>query len=118
MKKRFALILAAALASSAILSACGENQASETQAPAQETQTDAGGDSEAGAENTSGPKDEVVTMAIISSWDTLNIYNTSGNYGNAVADHMFERLVTRTHDGEILPRLATSWEMSEDTIRR
>ena len=30
------------------------------------------------------------------------------------ADHMFERLVTRTHDGEILPRLATSWEMSED----
>ena len=114
MKKRFALILAAALASSAILSACGGNQASETQAPAQETQTDAGGDSEAGAENTSGPKDEVVTMAIISSWDTLNIYNTSGNYGNAVADHMFERLVTRTHDGEILPRLATSWEMSED----
>ena len=79
MKKRFALILAAALASSAILSACGGNQASETQDPAQETQTDAGGKSEAGAENTSGPKDEVVTMAIISSWDTLNIYNTSGN---------------------------------------
>lgn len=61
-----------------------------------------------------GPKDEVVTMAITSTWDTLNIYNTSGNYGNAVADHMFERLVYRTHDGEIKPRLAQSWEMAED----
>lgn len=64
--------------------------------------------------DSTGIKDEVVTMAIISTWDTLNIYNTSGNYGNAVADQMFERLVFRTHDGKILPRLADSWEMSDD----
>lgn len=61
-----------------------------------------------------GPKDEVVTMAVISSWDTLNIYNTSGNYGNAVADQLFERLVTRTHDGVIEPRLATEWQIADD----
>lgn len=65
-------------------------------------------------ESPSGSKNEVVTMAIISTWDTLNIYNTSGNYGNAVADQLFERLVYRTHDGKILPRLATSWEMADD----
>ncbi|MFK9093841.1 ABC transporter substrate-binding protein [Bacillus salipaludis] len=63
---------------------------------------------------TNSAKDEVVTMAIISTWDTLNIYNTSGNYGNAVADQMFERLVYRDHDGKILPRLAQSWTMADD----
>lgn len=63
-----------------------------------------------------GPKDEVVTMAIISSWNTLNIYNTSGNYGNCVADQMFERLVSCSHDGEYLPRLATSWKMADDHL--
>lgn len=60
------------------------------------------------------PKDEVVTMAIISSWNTLNIYNVSGSYGHCVADHMFERMVTVTHDGEYKPRLAESWEMTDD----
>lgn len=53
-------------------------------------------------------------MAIISTWNTLNIYNTSGNYGHCVADQLFERMVSCTHDGEYLPRLADSWEMSED----
>lgn len=62
------------------------------------------------------PKDEVVTMAIISSWNTLNIYNTSGNYGHCVADQMFERMVTCTHDGDYEPRLAKSWKMAEDNM--
>ena len=59
-------------------------------------------------------RDEVVTMAIISTWNTLNVYNTSGNYGHCVADQLFERMVTCNHNGEYIPRLATSWEMSED----
>ena len=62
-------------------------------------------------------KDEVVTMAIISTWNTLNVYNTSGNYGHCVADQIFERMVTCNHDGEYLPRLADSWEMSEDNTQ-
>lgn len=66
--------------------------------------------------NAGGISDETVTMAVISTWDTLNIYNTSGNYGNAVADHMFERLVFREHDGTISPRLAKSWEMADDYL--
>ncbi|WP_197081230.1 ABC transporter substrate-binding protein [Gordoniibacillus kamchatkensis] len=55
-----------------------------------------------------------VTMAVISTWNTLNIYNTSGNYGNVVADQLFERLVYREHDGKIAPRLAKSWKMAAD----
>jgi len=95
MRRKSSFLLAVIFAITALLSACGQKQSEE---PAK----------------TTGPKDAVVTMAIISSWNTLNIYNTSGNYGNAVADQMFERLVTRTHDGKINPRLAASWEVAPD----
>lgn len=101
MKKRSILLLVVLMIVSVVLSACGQN--SEPQAPAPEVKVE-------------GPKDQVVTMAIISTWNTLNIYNTSGNYGNAVADQMFERLITRTHDGGIEPRLATSWETAPDNL--
>lgn len=101
MRKRSILLLVMLMIASMALAACS---------PKAETQTPPG---EAKA---TGPKDQVVTMAIISTWNTLNIYNTSGNYGNAVADQMFERLVTRTHDGGIEPRLATSWEVAPDNL--
>ncbi|QQZ60764.1 hypothetical protein JI735_30645 [Paenibacillus sonchi] len=63
-----------------------------------------------------GAASGIVTMAIISTWDTLNIYNTSGNYGNAVADQLFERLVFREHNGNVVPRLAKSWAMADDNL--
>lgn len=102
MKKKLSLLLAAAIAVSLMLTACGTATGSATSS------------SSAGSSAAEGPKDTVVTMAIISSWDTLNIYNTSGNYGSCVADQMFERLVTCTHDGTYEPRLADSWKMSDD----
>ena len=107
MKKKLCALLASALALSLVLTGCGNSSGS-----AQSSASSSGNTSQ--SETASGPKDEVVTMAIISTWNTLNIYNTSGNYGNCVADQMFERLVTCTHDGEYLPRLADSWEMSDD----
>lgn len=107
MKKKLCALLASALALSLVLTGCGNSSGS-----AQSSASSSGNTSQ--SETASGPKDEVVTMAIISTWNTLNIYNTSGDYGNCVADQMFERLVTCTHDGEYLPRLADSWEMSDD----
>lgn len=104
MKKKLCTLLVSVLALSLALTGCGGSSGS--------AQSSSGTSSQ--SEPTSGPKDEVVTMAIISTWNTLNIYNTSGNYGNCVADQMFERLVTCTHDGEYLPRLADSWEMADD----
>lgn len=123
MKKRNAALLAVLLAASTVLSACGSSSSSteSTTAPQAESETSqteapsqTGGETQAATSE--GPKDQVVTMAIISSWNTLNIYNTSGNYGNAVADQMFERLVNRSHDGDIKPRLATEWTMAEDNL--
>lgn len=106
MRKRISLLLAVVMAFSIALAGCGASSSSSGTSSA----------SSAGSAGTvaAGPKDEVVTMAIISTWDTLNIYNTSGNYGNCVADQMFERMVTVTHDGEYKPRLANSWKMADD----
>lgn len=105
MKKKLSLLLAVMMVFTFALTACGGSASS---APVSQAASAGGSTAQ------TGPKDEVVTMAIISSWDTLNIYNTAGNYGNCVADQMFERLTTCNHDGENLPRLADSWEMSDD----
>lgn len=104
MKKRLTQVLVLLLATVLLFAACGKSEDVQENPAATDGTQDA----------VTGPKDEVVTMAITSTWDTLNIYNTSGNYGNAVADQMFERLVYRNHDGEVLPKLALSWKMAED----
>ena len=113
MKKRSALLLAVLLVLLSVITACG--QGTEKQDTTQPSTTPANTTQTTQTAKTEGPKDEVVTMAIISTWNTLNVYNTSGNYGNAVADQMFERLVTRTHDGKITPRLAASWKLHRIT---
>lgn len=103
MKKKICALLASIMVLSLTLTGCGGGgTSSSTPLPQSET--------------TSGPKDEVITMAIVSTWNTLNVYNTSGNYGHCVADQLFERMVSVNHDGEYLPRLATSWEMAEDNM--
>ena len=112
MKKKICALLASIMVLSMVLSGCGGG----TSTPASSGSDSASASSAASGAPASGPKDEVVTMAIISTWNTLNIYNTSGNYGHCVADQMFERLVSCTHDGEYLPRLATGWEMAEDNM--
>ena len=106
-------MLAILLAAMTALSGCGGSGTTTTQTEGK-TETTAAAEKTGTETAQKGPKDEVVTMAVISSWDTLNIYNTSGNYGNAVADQLFERLVTRTHDGVIEPRLATEWQIADD----
>lgn len=108
MKKSICVLLASVMVLALALTGCGGSKSPSPAAPS------AGSTSQNQAVESSGPKDEVVTMAIISTWNTLNIYNTSGNYGHCVADQLFERMVSCTHDGEYLPRLADSWEMSED----
>ena len=108
MKKSICVLLASVMVLALALTGCGGSKSPSPAAPS------AGSTSQNQAAESSGPKDEVVTMAIISTWNTLNIYNTSGNYGHCVADQLFERMVSCTHDGEYLPRLADSWEMPED----
>lgn len=108
MKKSICVLLASVMVLALALTGCGGPKSPSPAAPS------AGSTSQNQAAESSGPKDEVVTMAIISTWNTLNIYNTSGNYGHCVADQLFERMVSCTHDGEYLPRLADSWEMPED----
>lgn len=64
--------------------------------------------------STAPVKHDVVTMVMTSAADTLNPYNISGNYGDVIFDQIFDHLVYVTASGEVLPRLADSWEMSSD----
>lgn len=109
MKKKLCALLAAIMLLSLALTGCGGNNDSPPT-----TSDPSSASNSSGQPSQTGPKDEVVTMAIVSTWNTLNIYNTSGNYGHCVSDQMFERMVSYTHDGGYLPRLADSWEMADD----
>ena len=108
MKKKLSMLLLLGLTVSLVLTGCGQ--------PGKKPSDSSGKQPNQSSQSTqgTGPRDEVVTMAIISTWNTLNIYNTSGNYGHCVADQMFERMVSYTHDGEYRPRLADSWSMADD----
>ena len=103
MRKKLSALLALCLTATMLLTACGGGGSSS-------------GSGAASSGEAAGPKDEVITMAIVSTWNTLNIYNTSGNYGHCVSDQLFERMVSCNHDGEYLPRLATKWEMADDNM--
>lgn len=115
VKRKLLSVMAMCLAASVLLFGCssGANEGGGLAATPTGT-SQASGSGDAGGGN--AVADATVTMAVISTWDTLNIYNTSGNYGNAVADQLFERLVYREHDGKISPRLAKSWQMADDYL--
>lgn len=99
-----------------LLAACGGNASSQSApAAASSGSTPAPASSGAASEpEQAGARREVVTMAMTSATDTLNPLNVSGNYGDIIFDQVFDRLVSVTMEGEYLPRLAESWEISED----
>ena len=67
MKKSICVLLASVMVLALALTGCGGSKSPSPAAPS------AGSTSQNQAAESSGPKDEVVTMAIISTWNTLNI---------------------------------------------
>ncbi|GAB3615948.1 ABC transporter substrate-binding protein [Okibacterium endophyticum] len=88
------LALATAAVSAVLLSGC---------AP------DGGGDG--------GHEDASVTVGLVLAPDNLNIRATSGAaLEQVLIDNVYEGLVSRTPDGEIVPSLAESWDVSDDGL--
>lgn len=123
MKKKafFSRALAAVLAA-AMLAGCGgqaassePNTAAQTgQAAEAETTAASEGGDEASQETGSGSK--TITMAMVSAWDTLIPIDTTSSYSDVIDDLIFDKLVYLKQDGTYEPRLADSWEMSEDNM--
>lgn len=61
-----------------------------------------------------GGEEKIVTLANIGAWESLNPYSTNRDTHVAFMYPIYESWVTITADGEILPKLFTSWEQSED----
>lgn len=104
-KKALSFGLTAVLAAS-LLAGCGGSGSS-----AAASTTAASGSTAAPADS-----DAVVTMAIGSAWADLTPYNAAsgGYYSQLVFGLLYDRLVYIDDAGNITPRNADSWEVSED----
>ncbi len=60
-------------------------------------------------------QEKVITVALMSAWDSLMPMNSNSNYGDFVFDQIYERLVESTPDGTYSPQIAKSWEANEDS---
>lgn len=110
--KKTTKMLAILLAAMTALSGCGGSGTTTTQTEGK-TETTAAAEKTGTETAQKGPKDEVVTMAVISSGhiEYLQYVRKLRKRGSR---QLFERLVTRTHDGVIEPRLATEWQIADD----
>jgi peptide/nickel transport system substrate-binding protein len=111
--------LVAALASTALLAGCGAGSGTSTpEATAPEGTTDAddetGSGTGAGGDTAPRGSDERVRIGLVAEPASLD-FTTSGGAAipQVMMDNVYETLVT-IDEGEIVPGLAESWEVSED----
>lgn len=109
MKRNFAKILAASIACTMMLSACGGSSTGTS-----DTAPNGGAQAEApGAADGSGTGEKVITIAQSGDWDTFMVMNTTNAGADNVNELMFDRLMTINTDGTFEPRLAKSWETNQ-----
>lgn len=121
---RLAAGSAAGLSLSALLAACGGGDSTPTpsggsgqQGAADSTPTQAS-DGTPAADETPEPAGEgggVITVAITAPLQSLDPANHRDRVTETVLRAMFDGLVTRRQDGEIVPEIAESWEQIDDT---
>lgn len=107
-KKWTALVLSAALALS--MTACGSASGSTAQSTAQSFAENTGA---AAAEGTG--TQETLTIALPAEPATLDPFQHSNQNGFICTSLVFEPLIKKNDDGELIPWLATDWEYIDDT---
>lgn len=59
--------------------------------------------------------DKTLTLAMVSSWDSLIPFETTSSYSDALLDLMYEKMFYLKADGTFTPRLADKYEMNTDS---
>ncbi len=112
MKRRLLYKLTAGLLAATMLIGCGSASSDSTSAT-----TAAAAAQEAASETgTESDGNKTITMAMVSAWDTLIPFDTTSSYSDVVLDLVYDKLVYLKQDGTYYPRLADSWEMSDDNM--
>ena len=65
-------------------------------------------------ETASQPAETIVTVAATDPWTSLCPYGTHGNAQSQFMIPMYDSLTAVTSTGEVQPRIADNWTMSED----
>lgn len=119
MKYKKKLSLAIAVMMSVALCACGsagnestQSTTGEKSAPAVQESVAAAQESEVGVED--DQEEKIVTIAYDQTWNSLNPYSSTGVMGDTVCNQIYENLVAQGMGGSVYPRLAESWEVTED----
>lgn len=110
MRRNFVRVIAASMACTMLLSACGGSSRGTSG-----TAANAGGTAQTEAPKAGGSStgEKIVTIAQSGDWDTFMVMNTTNAGADNVNELMFDRLMTINTDGTFEPRLADSWETNE-----
>ncbi len=125
MKKTISMLLVLVMLVSLALAGCAK-----TEAPAQTTETSASGTeatetpaTEASTETAEVPTEtaeavdaegETIVWGMSTLWSSLQPYNNTNYYNSIIISMLYDQLVYIDVEGNIEPRAAESWEMSED----
>lgn len=132
MKKKYSLLIAMLLVFTMLLAACGGTDTATTDAAgtteaagtdAATTEATGGEETEAGeteaaaGNNPASARENAADTLVMGISATSGVYNPvyyETAYDGYVVDLVFAGLLTNNEDGEYLPGLAESWEISED----
>jgi len=67
------------------------------------------------AQVTPNQKEKTITLAMVSTWDSIIPFDTTSSYSDVCCDLIYDKLVYLKADGTYLPRLAESVEMNTDS---
>lgn len=128
MKKKYSVLIALMLVLVMVLAACGTNETATTEATGttEAATTEAAGTEAAGTEagadqtasaNPASARANAADTLVIGIAATSGVYNPvyyETAYDGYVVSLVFAGLLTNNEDGEYLPGLAESWEISDD----
>lgn len=115
MYKKTGLTLAALMIAGGVLAACGDsNNGNAGNTGAANTGNENAAANNAGGEAAAPSGDQVFRMNLTSEPPTLDPALMQDNVSGTVADGIFEGLTKNDKNGETVPGMAESWEVSED----
>lgn len=124
MQKRILSLMLALAMMITVFAGCGGNTGSSSESTASQSAASGSSESSASSEaqssqtSQSSGEETVVRMNIGSEPDSLDPWQSAASDTEAIMHNVFEGLCLYDENGEIIPGLAESWDISEDGLDR